>query len=400
MKIALVHDFLKEYGGAERVLETLHEIWPKAPIYTAFIDRKGLGPHADRIKNWQIKTSFAQKIPFISKLYSPLRFLAPLFFASFDFSDFDVVISSTNAYYAKGILTKPETIHICYCHTPPRSLYGYQTRMNWQENFFTNIYGQIINYFLRKYDFLVSQRVNYFIANSQVVRVRIKKFYRRDSEVIYPPVELKRIKELRNKGIKESDKYYLYVGKLAAAKNVNLAIEAALKMGFKLKVVGKGGEEESLKQLISNYSSTRQQAGRSLQRSSSRQVRLGSNNNVEFLGEISDERLVELYTNCKAVIFPAVDEDFGIVPVEAMSFGKPVIAYKSGGVVETVIDGKTGALFDKPTVESLTLAIKQLNNLKVKPSDCINQAGKFSKEAFKRNMVEFVKRVIKKNPQA
>ncbi len=370
MKIALVHDFLKEYGGAERVLETLHEMWPEAPIYTAFIDYDGLGPHSDRIKKWQIKTSWLQNIPGITKIYSPLRFLAPKAFTNFDFSGFDIVISSTNAYYAKAIIVKPPAIHICYCHTPPRSLYGYATRMNWQKNIFTNIYGQIINHFLRLADFKMSQKVNYFIANSIVVKRRIEKFYRRDATVIYPPVELNSKNKNQNSNLQfkiQNGNYYLYVGKLAMAKNVNLAIEAAKKLGLNLKIAGKGGEEDSLRQL--------------------------ANGKTEFLGEVNDEEIIDLYKNCKAVIFPAVDEDFGIVPVEAMSFGKPVVAYKSGGVVETVIDGKTGVFFDQPTAESLVEAIKKLEKLSIKPQDCINQANKFSKEVFIEKIKAFVTRV-------
>lgn len=360
MKIALVHDFLKEYGGAERVLEVMHEIWPQAPIYTAFIDWEGLGPHAERIRKWDIRTSWAQKIPFITKIFSPLRFLAPMFFESFNFNEYDLVISSTNAYYAKGILTQPETMHICYCHTPPRSLYGYATRMDWQKNIFTRIYGTIVNHYLRKYDFLSAQRVDYFIANSKVVQERIEKFYRRDSMVIYPPVELKSIKGARYQGIKGD--YYLYVGKLAVAKNVNLAIEGARKLGFKLKVVGKGPLELDLRQ----------------------------DDNISLLGEVSDEELIKLYQGCKAFIFPASDEDFGIVPVEAMSFGKPVVAYRSGGVVETVIEGKTGVFFDEPTTDSLVAAIKKLDTLKIKSEDCIKQAKNFSKEEFINNLTKFV----------
>lgn len=374
MKIALVHDFLKEYGGAERVLETLHEIWPEAPIYTSFVDWEGLGPHGTRLKKWPIKTSWAQNIPYISILYSPLRFLAPYFFESFNLSEFEVVISSTNAYYAKGVLTKPETVHICYCHTPPRSLYGYPTQRNWQKNPFTRIYGQIVNHFLRKYDFLVSQRVDFFIANSREVQRRIAKFYRRDSTVIYPPVDLKE----NHAGIKKtSDKdYFLYVGKLAAAKNVALAIEAALKMGFNLKIAGKGREQSNYSELINNSTSIHK-------------------DKIQFLGEVKDQELASLYAGAKALIFPSQDEDFGIVPVEAMSFGIPVVAYRSGGVIETVVDSVTGVFFDKLELNQLIDAIKKVEKLIAKNKnlaiDCQTQARKFSKAIFKKEIEDFIK---------
>ncbi len=427
MKIALVHDFLKEYGGAERVLEALHEIWPKAPVYTSFVDWQGLGPHAQRLKCWQIKTSWAQKIPFFSKLYSPLRFLAPKFFESFDFSEYDMVVSSCNAYYAKGILTKPPTIHICYCHTPPRSLYGYATRMDWQKNPLINIYGQVVNHFLRVYDFKISQKVDYFVANSKVVQQRIAKFYRRNSTVIYPPVGGLSLREgsvatdeaiLKSNGKRLprpfgarndrlEDKYFLYIGKLAVAKNVNLAIEAALNLGFKLKIVGKGSSSsviprsEATRNLLRRQGLTETMGSTSSPQGSeiphgvyperSRRSRNDEGGEVEFLGEISDQDLANLYANCQAVIFPAVDEDFGIVPVEAMSFGKPVIALRSGGVVETVIDGVTGIFFNNPTAESLAQAIKKLEKIKIRPEDCQKQAEKFSKERFKEELTKFVR---------
>jgi glycosyltransferase involved in cell wall biosynthesis len=369
MRIALVHDFLREYGGAERVLEVLHEMYPNAPVYTAFLDIDGLGPHAERIQKWQVKTSWAQKIPFFSKLYSPLRFLAPLFFESFDFSGFDVVISSTNAYYAKGIITQPETVHICYCHTPPRSLYGYQTRMDWKKNLFTRIFGNFMNYFLRKYDYLAAQRVDFFIANSQTVQERIRKFYRRQSVVVYPPAGLETSVKVKSEKSKvqvknKNDTYYLYVGKLAAAKNVNLAVEAVIRLGLNLKIVGKGGEEENLKKL--------------------------ANSHIELLGEVDDEKLALLYKNCRAVLYPAIDEDFGIVPVEAMRFGKPVVGIQSGGVAETIIDRKTGFLMKEGTVENMIKAINDLEKSEIDCKDCIAQAQKFNKREFVIKISEIV----------
>src|SRR3989344_2723926 len=230
MKIAIVHDFLKEFGGAERVVEVLHEIYPDAPIYTAFVDYEGLGPHADRIKRWNIKTTWAQSIPFITKIYSQLRFLAPFFFRSLDLKNYDVIISSSNAYYAKGVVKHTNQIHVCYCHTPPRSLYGYATAMDWKKNPIIRVYGTIINHFLRMYDFKAAQAVDYFIANSLEVQKRIKKFYRRDSVVIYPPVSSIKYQVSSKKDTAYSipnTKYYLYVGKLAYAKHVDLVISAA-----------------------------------------------------------------------------------------------------------------------------------------------------------------------------
>src|SRR3989344_2545805 len=203
MKIAIVHDFLKEYGGAERVLEVLHEIYPEAPIYTAFVDYKGLGVHAERVKKWKIIQSPFGSSYFMKKFHSPLRFLAPLVWESFDFKKYDVVISSSGWYMSRGIITRPETTHICYLHHPPRHLYGYQTAMQWQKYWFMRMYAAIVNHHLRIYDYLAAQRVDHFIANSEEVKRRTKKFYRRDADVIYPPVEInnqisKRTKEQKN----------------------------------------------------------------------------------------------------------------------------------------------------------------------------------------------------------
>src|SRR3989338_7384196 len=199
MKVALVHDFLIEYGGAERVLEALHEIWPKAPVYTAFYNSQTLGPHAKKFKNWKIISSWGTKLPFWQHLISPYRIFAKSFFEGFDLSTFNLVISSSAMYMAKAVKV-PNGIHICYCHTPPRHLYGYHTASDWEKNFFSRISGHVINHFMRVWDFEAAQhpshkatdgqgKVDYFIANSKEVAARIKKFYRRDSTVIYPPVD-------------------------------------------------------------------------------------------------------------------------------------------------------------------------------------------------------------------
>lgn len=369
MRVALVHDFLKEYGGAERVLEGLHEIYPEAPVYTAFYTPTSLGEFAKRFKGWDIRTTWAQKIPWISKLYSPLRFLTPLFWERIDFVEYDVVISSTNVYGAKGIITKPTILHICYCHTPPRFLYGYPTALGWEKHVWGRMIGLLMNHTLRQYDFLAAQRVDYFIAGSKNGQARIKKFYRRDSNVIYPPVELQLRTKNQELRTKQGEDYFLCVGRLAAAKRIDLAIEACIDLNIPLKIVGTGREERSLKKL----KNLRDLHGV-----------------VEFLGNVNDKELSSLYINSRAVIFPAVEEDFGIVPVEAMSFGKPVIGYNSGGVKETVIDGATGVLFNEPAVESLKDAIKRFKQLSIKPEDCIKQAEKFSKAQFMRNIKDFV----------
>jgi glycosyltransferase involved in cell wall biosynthesis len=369
MKIALVHDYIKEYGGAERVLEALHEIWPDAPVYTTVYLPEFLGPHKQRFKDWKIVTSFFQQIPYVAKLISPLRLFTPWVFENWDFSEFDVVITSaTGAYFPNLIVRKPETVHICYCHTPPRYLYGYPTARNWKKNKFGRMIGEFLNVKLRQTDFLSAQRPDYFIANSIEVKNRIRKFYRRDATVIYPPVNIEsRIKnhELRMK----KKTYYLAGGRLARAKNIHLAIEACNKLKLPLKIFGKSFADygDELKQI----------AGPT----------------IEFLGEVNDEERYELYKNAKAFIFPSEYEDFGIMPVEAQGAGTPVIAYQSGGVKETVIEGKTGVFFDELTAGSIVNAIKRLDKMSIKSDDCIRNAEKYSKGRFKNEIVNFINKV-------
>lgn len=359
MKIALVHDYLREYGGAERVVEVLHELYPQAPLYTAFVDWEALGEFAGKFKNWDIRTSWVDRNFLVKKFHSPLRFLTPLIWESFDLRGFDVVISSSGWYMCRGVVTRPETVHISYIHHPPRNLYGYPTGT--KPNAVVSAYAVLINPFLRVYDFATAQRVDELVANSQTTRERIKKFYRRESTVIYPPVEVGSSQSaVRSK----KENYYLSVGRLTYAKRVDLAIEACNKLNLPLKIVGSGKEESYLKSI----------AGPT----------------IEFLGTVSDEQLAKLYSGARALIFCALEEDFGMVPVEAMGHGVPVIGLKQGGVIETVIEGKTGLFFEKPEVEEVVKVVKKFEKLKFEPQVIKNCVQKFSKEVFKQKMKVFV----------
>lgn len=361
MKIALVHDYLNEFGGAERVLLALSEIYPKAPIYTAFY-KKG-SPAWERFKGKDLRVSWAHYIPFFAtKLHSPLRFLAPAIWGSFDFSKYNVVIGSAGWYITKGFKKGRKTIEICYCHTPPRWLYGYKTSIEFQKYWPVRIYAAIIGHFMRMYDFTAAQKVDYFIANSKNVAKRIRKFYRRDSTVIYPPVQLPRVDEVSRKD------YYLVASRIVGGKGLDMAVSAAVKLGLKLKIAGLPAgyymEYKRLKSLAKK--------------------------NVEFLGYVSDEELTRLYKGAKAFLAIATDEDFGITPVEAQLSGTPVIAFRGGGYKESVVDGETGIFFDEPTVESLISAIKKFEKSRIRPEDCVAQAKRFSKERFKKEIVDFV----------
>ena len=378
MKIALVHDYIKDYGGAERVLEALHELYPDAPIYTAFYQEGSLA--YKRFKGAKIIASWAQYVPFFAtKLHSPLRFLAPVIWGSFDFSEYDVVITSASWYVTKGVISPRATasnaaaasdkkpIEICYCHTPPRWLYGFRTSIEWQRYWPIKVYGAIVGHFMRMYDFGASQRVDYFIANSQEVKDRIKKFYRRDATIIYPPVSLPPVPQ-----VKKED-YYFVVARIVGGKGLALAVEAAKKLNLKLKIAGvPAGYYTEYKTLTDN-----------------------ATDNVEFLGYVTDEQLVKLYAGAKAFLALSQDEDFGITPVESMSCGTPVIAYFGGGYKETVVEGKTGVFFHKPTVESLVQAIQKFETKKFDPKVCKEQAEKFSKARFKKEIKDFVAKTIK-----
>lgn len=380
MKVAIVHDYIKEYGGAERVLEALCEIFPEAPIYTAFYDKKGTA--FEHFKNRDIHSSWVQDVPFFkTKLHSPLRFLAPVIWGSFDLSDYDVIISSASWYVTKGFrkrFGKNHFIEICYCHTPPRWLYGYTTSVNFQKYVLVRAYAAIAGHFMRLYDFKAAQKVNYFIANSQEVAGRIKKFYRRDSTVIYPPVSLPKTTSNKKQAISNEEDYYLIVSRIVGAKGLELAVDAAIKMGFKLKIAGsKAGyysEHIKLHKKIQNCRGSGQ---------------------VEFLGQVTDEELTKLYKGAKAFLAMARDEDFGITPVEAMSVGTPVIAFNGGGYKETVLQGETGLLFDDLSVDGLIKAIKEFEKMKFNSEECVRQAQKFGKERFKKEIQEFVEHKVK-----
>ena len=387
MKIAIVHDYLYTYGGAERVLEILCEIWPNAPIYTAWADWKWLKSVENQITavsrfstKKKIITSWFDKVPFKKQLCSPLRFLLPLIWRDFysELKKYDVVISSSAWGMSKGVSFARGPIHICYCHTPPRYLYGYPTALNFKKYWWGRLYANLVNPFMRDYDFKSSQAVDWFICNSKEVQKRIWKFYRRRTEIIYPPVFVKRqkIDKKTDSGQNVNNKirsYFLMVNRLVRPKNVDLAIKTCKKLKVNLKIAGAGPDEKRLKKITGNSSY------------------------IEFLGYVDDKRLNQLYVNCKAVLYLAEHEDFGITPLEGMSFGKPVIALRSGGVIESVIEGKTGIFIDELTVNGLAVVLKEFDPQKFKPKDCQKQAEKFSKERFKMEIKRFVEKKYNSN---
>lgn len=364
MRVALVHDYLVQFGGAEKVLQVLAEMFPEAPIYTAFY-KTGSSAH-EAFKHREIKPSFAQNIPFfVDYLHSPLRFLAPLIWESFNFDDYDLVISSASWYITKGILTRPETIHICYCHTPPRYLYGYTTSIAWQKHWLIRQYARVVNKYMRQYDYLSAQRVDQFVANSKEVQGRIKKFYGRDSVVVYPPAVSGVAVSRRH----SDTAYYLTGGRLVGAKHFDVIIEAANTLQVPLKIYGEGPLNDSL------------------------MAKAGPT--VEFMSHVGDNQLAELYAGAKAFVALAQDEDFGITPVEAMSLGTPVIAFRGGGFLETVVEGKTGLFINDLHLDSVIAAMNEMQRHSFDREVLVKHAKQFNKAAFVAGMTKVIDQAVK-----
>lgn len=364
MKIALVHDYIKEFGGAERVLKTLSEMYPAAPIYTAFSVKNSTAEKELRGK--KIVESWMAPLLKIWRLYSPLRFLVPIIWGSFDLSDYDLVITSCSWYITRGFKVGQKTKIIAYCHTPPRWLYGYETSVGFTKYWPVKIYAKIVGYFMRKYDYKTAQKVNYWIANSKNVAGRIKKFYGKDSIVIYPPVEVEKIK-IATKELEKED-YLIVVSRLVGAKGLEETARVMKQLGINLKIVGEShgfaDVEEKLKRL--------------------------SGGNIVMTGRISDEKMYELLGKARGFIALAKDEDFGMTLVEAQAAGVPVVAYRGGGYLESVIDGKTGIFVDSIDENALKLGIKKLLSTKWNKEEMVKNSEKFSKERFEKEITRFI----------
>jgi glycosyltransferase involved in cell wall biosynthesis len=347
MKIALVHDYLTQDGGAEKVLSVLQDIWPSAPTFVLFHDLR----RVPRFKGKDLRTSFLQRMPLIRSKFQWYLPLMPTATEHYDLKGFDVVVSSTSA-FAKGIVTQPGTIHVCYCHTPTR--YLWTDTLSYVEELriprFVKAMLPPLLSLLRVWDRQSAERVDVFIANSETVRGRIKKYYGRDSEVVHPPVETEKFV------VSDAPKtYFLAGGRLVAYKRFDLIVEAANKTGLPLKIFGTGPVLAELKKQAKS--------------------------NVQFLGRVSDKDLPSLYANAKAFIHPQ-EEDFGITAVESMAAGRPVMALKKGGAIETVIDGVTGHLFEEQSWEELADYFIRFDDTQWNPVAIKAHAERFSRAAF------------------
>jgi glycosyltransferase involved in cell wall biosynthesis len=357
MKVALVHDYLNQMGGAERVVLAFHELFPDAPLYTSIYDAKRVDAEFQKM---DIRTSFMQKLPLVKKHHQPFLPLYPFAMERLDLRGYDLVLSSSSA-FGKGVITRPGTMHICYCHTPMRWCWNYEEYVERER--LGKIARSVLPFFitkLRVWDQTTSMRVDHFIANSPVVADRIQKYYRRDAVVIPPPVEVSRF--LFDPDAQPED-YFLVVSRLMPYKRIDLAIEACNRLQLPLVIIGGGRDEQRLKKL----------AGPT----------------IRFLGRLSDEDVLRYYARCRALILPG-EEDFGITPLEAQASGRPVIAYRAGGALASVIDGVTGTFFLEQTVESLATTLAAFDETTYEAQTVRNHALEFDKPRFHRRILQFI----------
>ncbi|HLI07948.1 MAG TPA: glycosyltransferase [Ktedonobacteraceae bacterium] len=357
MKVALVHDYLNQMGGAERVVIALHQIFPDAPLYTSIYDPERVDPV---FRQMDVRTTFMQKLPLVTKHHQPYLPFYPFAMESLDLRGYDLVLSSSSA-FGKGVITKPETMHICYCHTPMRWCWNYSEYVEREQ--LGSIARRVLPFMitgLRVWDQTSAMRVDHFIANSPVVAERIARYYRREAVVIPPPVEAQRFPF---NPATQPEEYFLIVSRLIPYKRIDLAIEACNRLQLPLVIIGSGRDEARLQKM----------AGPT----------------IRFLGRLSDEEVLHYYTHCRAFLFPG-EEDFGITPLEAQASGRPVIAYGAGGALASVVEGVTGLFFHEQTAESLATVLAAFDERQFDPQVIRNHALEFDLPRFHRRVLQFI----------
>lgn len=368
LKVALVHDFLVQYGGAERVLEVLAEMFPQAPIYTLLYDKEKMKGH---LAGREIKTSFLQKFP--QWLKKRRRYLLPFMLTApetFDLRDFDLVISSSGA-WSKGIVTRLDTLHISYLHSPMRFVWDYHEKYLEDIKQKMGICKRMFLTYLRIWDFEAAQRPDILVANSNYTKERIKKYYRRDCEVIYPATLGLKQANIHATKQGEAKDYFLIVSRLAQYKKIDLVVETFNKLELPLIIIGEGEQEKKIRKIAKK--------------------------NIKILGWQDDEVLANYYQNARALIFPTVD-DFGLTMVEAMSFGKPVIAIDEGGAREIVVAGVNGEFFAAQTVEVLADGVRRFikNEAQYETKNIQELAEKFTVDIFKEKLGRLIENELTK----
>jgi len=357
MKVALVHDYLNQMGGAERVVLAFHELFPDAPLYTSIYDPRRVDAAFQQI---DIRTSFMQRLPFVKKHHQPFLPLYPFAMERLDLRGYDLILSSSSA-FGKGVITKPGTMHICYCHTPMRWCWNYDEYVEREQlgKLARGVLPFLITW-LRVWDQTTAMRVDHFIANSPAVADRIQKYYRREAVVIPPPVDASRF--LFDPTTQPED-YFLVVSRFMPYKRIDLAIQACNRLQLPLVIIGSGRDQQRLQQM----------AGPT----------------IRFLGRLSDAEVLHYYAHCRALILPG-EEDFGITPLEAQASGRPVVAYSAGGALASVIDGVTGTFFQEQTVESLAATLAAFDETRYDPQIIRDHALEFDKPRFHRRILQFI----------
>lgn len=355
MKVALVHDFFCNLGGSDAVAQALHKLFPEAPVYTLLIyDRNR---RAELVQGMDLRTSFIQRLPLADRVHQPFLPLFPVAIEGFDLRGYDVVISSSHS-CAKGVITPPETLHICYCHTPMRYAWDMYPEYTRQIGRLARVITALVTHYTRLWDVLSTARVDYFIANSRFVARRIWKYYRREATVIYPPVDTTYFMPEDH-----DEDYYLVVSRLTGYKRVDLAVAAFNHLGRPLRIIGDGPELRHLQSM--------------------------ARPNITFLGYQPRATVRQHLARCRALIFPGV-EDFGIVPVEAQATGRPVIAYAAGGALETVVDGVTGILFPEQNPAALREAVERCERTVFDKQLIREHARQFDAAHFAEQMGSFI----------
>ncbi len=362
IRTALAHDHLTQFGGAEQVLNELKSVLPESILYTLIYDPKAFG---NLFSDWKIKTSFLQNLPGNPKLFKWYLSLMPAAVESLDVGDVDVLVSSCSA-LIKGIITKPETIHISYCHSPTRYLWSdtHQYTEDLEQPRFIKKLLPLVLTKLRIWDQLAANRVDYFLANSHYVAQRIKKYYRRDAQVIYPPVPTKQF--IVSKSVED---FFLVVSRLRPYKRVDVAIRAFNKLGIPLKIIGVGEQYNELTKIAKN--------------------------NVEFLGAVTEAEKKEYLSKAKALIFPQ-EEDFGITAVESLASGRPVIAFNKGGSREIIKEGINGEFFSEQTWEALADKVIHFKPEKYDIDQVLKSAETFDSKVFSEKIQNFISDARKK----